>query len=158
MLPIASASTPANIVAWALQGLGAGAMVLMGAIPKFTGQFPSPQLFEMMGVPDFTRFAVGTVELLTAILLLIPKTRAYGGVLLILAMLGAIAAHALTPLGFMPEFTDPATQETLQPPLIFMAIGLLLVGVAIVILRRNELPWKAQDLADVASSVVDDVI
>ncbi len=158
MLPIASTSSPVNIVAWALQVIGAGALLIMGAIPKLTGQFPSPQLFEMMGVPDFTRFVVGAVELVTAILLVVPKTRAVGGFFLTVTMLGAIGAHAFTPLGFTPKFTDAGTGEVLQPPLIFMAIGLLVVGVVIMVLRRDEMPGRACDVAEIATSVVDDVI
>lgn len=139
MLPTASTNTATNVAAWALQGVAAGAMIFTGALPKFTGAFPSPQLFERLGAGDLGRYGVGTVELVTAVFLLVPRLRAVGGVLLAGFMLGAIGSH-LGPLGVAPEFTDPVTGEVLAPPLFAMAIGLFLFALTIVGLRRDELP------------------
>ena len=146
MLPTASSNTAARITAWALQGVGAGAMVFMGALPKFTGAFPSPQLFEQLGAGDLGRYGVGVMELAAAVLLLVPRQHAVGGLLLALTMLGALAAH-LGPLGIAPEFTDPETGEVLAPPLFFMAIGLLVFGLGVVVLRRDELPVLSEKFA-----------
>lgn len=139
MLPTASTSSATNIVSWALQGIGAGAMIFMGALPKFTGAFPSPQLFDELGAGDIGRYGVGALELAAAVLLVVPRAHAVGGALLVMAMVGALGAH-LGPLGIAPEFTDPTTGEVLAPPLFAMAIGLFAVGLGVVALRRDELP------------------
>ena len=55
MLPTATTNSSAKIAAWTLQIIGAGAMIAMGALPKLTGQFPSPVMFEQLGVEPTTR-------------------------------------------------------------------------------------------------------
>lgn len=143
MLPTASTSTPARIVSWALQGIGAGAMIMMGAIPKFTGQMPSPLVFEELGVEPWGRYLVGMIELAAAVLLLVPRAYVFGGLLLMFAMGGAFAAH-VGPLGLFPEFTDPQTGEVVPLPF-FISLILLAMGAGVTLLRRDELPfgpWK----------------
>ena len=92
-----------------LQVVLAAAFLGMGALPKLTGDPMVVELFELLGAP-WARVVVGVIEIVAAILLVIPRTAVYGGIAAILAMLGAIASH-LGPLGIMPELTDPETGE-----------------------------------------------
>jgi putative oxidoreductase len=141
----ASTNKGALAGAWVLQLIGAGAMIAMGAVPKFLGQFPSPDLFariaENSGVgfaEPWGRYVVGATELAAAILLLVPKLHVYGGALLVLAMLGAFGTH-VGPLGMFPEFTS-ADGETVSLPF-YMSLIFLVVGAGVVVLRRDELPF-----------------
>ncbi|MEM1422968.1 MAG: DoxX family protein [Planctomycetota bacterium] len=138
MFPTAKTNTPARFASWALQIGGAGAMIAMGALPKLTGQFPSPVLFEQLGVEPWGRYAVGLTELAAAVLLLVPRMHAFGGVLLALAMGGAFASHVGS-LGLFPEFVNAQTGETVVLPF-FISLIFLAMGAAVVLLRRDELP------------------
>lgn len=141
-MPTASTSKGLRITSWVLQVVIAAALLFIGAIPKLTGQFPSPQLFEKIGEwaePGF-RYFVGVWELAAAILIVIPKTVQWGALLVALAMVGAFGAHVATPLGFMPEFTSPQDpEETVALPGFFSLIFLAL-GLAVLFLRRDMLP------------------
>jgi uncharacterized membrane protein YphA (DoxX/SURF4 family) len=141
----ASTNKPATITSWVLQVVGAGGMLVMGAVPKLLGQFPSPALFERIAentgiaaAEPFGRYAVGVTELTAAVLLLVPRLHVWGGVVLSVAMLGAFATH-LGPLGMFPEFTEPETGETITLPF-FFSLVFLAVGLGVVVLRRDELP------------------
>ena len=65
---------------------------------KFTGAPESVHLFTKLGVEPFGRYGAGVTELITVILLLIPKKAWIGAWLGMGVMLGAIVAH-LTVLG-----------------------------------------------------------
>ena len=71
--------TPRTI-SWILQVVMAGAFVVMGAIPKLTGNVYSVALFEQLGFEP-GRLIVGGAEALAAVLLLVPGAHAIGGVL-----------------------------------------------------------------------------
>ncbi len=136
----ASQSKPLNIVAWVLQIALAGVFIMMGALPKLTGDYMAVQIFEEVGKGQGLRYVVGGIELVAAVLLLIPKTRAIGGLAAAGAMVGAIGAHLFTPLGIMPELAaeEGATPEPM--PLIFMAGAFLVLSLVVVFFRRDELP------------------
>ncbi len=145
----ASESKPLRITSWVLQLVLAAAFLGMGALPKLTGDPMAVELFELVGAP-WARIVVGVIELVAAILLVIPRTAAYGGIAAILAMFGAIASH-LGPLGIMPELTDPGTGEKGPVPMFFMAIAFLVLAAVVVYLRRDQLPLGAQSGTDTAA-------
>jgi hypothetical protein len=65
---------------------------------KFTGAQESVALFTKLGIEPFGRYAAGTMELVTVILLLSKKTAWIGAIIGIASMCGAIMAH-LTKIG-----------------------------------------------------------
>lgn len=81
-----------NIVLWIMQILGA-AMFLMAGAPKLTGAEQAVQSFEMIGVGQWFRYLTGVLEVVGAIMLLIPATAAFGALLLAVVMVGAVIVH-----------------------------------------------------------------
>jgi len=69
---------------------------------KFTGAPESVEIFTTLGVEPYGRIGSGIVELILAVLLLIPRTTFYGAVGTVLVMNGALVAH-VTQLGFAGE-------------------------------------------------------
>lgn len=130
----------ANAVGWTLAVGIAAAFVVTGAVPKLTGDPISAELFSRVGGPAFSVYVVGVIELVAAVMILVPRTRVFGAMLAAGAMVGAIGAHVATPLGITPEFVDPATGEAFAPPLFAMAVGLLIASVGVLAIRRREIP------------------
>lgn len=60
---------------------------------KFTAAQESIALFSKLHAEPFGRIGAGIIELITAILLVNPKTSFYGAILGFFTMLGAIASH-----------------------------------------------------------------
>jgi len=60
---------------------------------KFTGAPESIYIFSTLGVEPWGRIALGTMELLSIILLWIPRTTLYALILIVGMMSGAIASH-----------------------------------------------------------------
>lgn len=60
---------------------------------KFTAQPESVYTFSTLGIEPFGRIGSGVLELVTSILLILPKTRIYGSVLGIGVISGAILSH-----------------------------------------------------------------
>ena|SRR2546422_4137424 len=81
-----------NIVLWFLQILAAATFLLAGGL-KLAGIEPMVALFEQIGLGQWFRYFTGGLEVICAILLLIPTTVAIGGLLLAVTMVGAIATH-----------------------------------------------------------------
>ena len=81
-----------KILVWVLQIL-LGALFLVSALPKVTSNPGVIQMFRDFGYPDRFYMVIGVVELLGAILLLIPAVAAYGASALAAVMLGAAATH-----------------------------------------------------------------
>ncbi len=81
--------------------------VIFGALDAWAGTFGLIGLFATTGF--FGAYAVGTVELIASLLLLIafiPKMRhlqKYGAILAFFVMTGAIFFHVFTPLGIDPN-------------------------------------------------------
>ena len=65
---------------------------------KFGGQSESIYIFSKVGIEPWGRYASGVVELIAAVLILIPRTSWIGAILGIGVMAGAILTH-LTILG-----------------------------------------------------------
>src|SRR5256885_2104873 len=83
---------PANVALWILQALVALAFVAAGS-GKLLGSAPMVALFDTVGVGQWFRYATGLLEVLGAVLLLVPGTAAFGAVLLAVVMAGAVVAH-----------------------------------------------------------------
>lgn len=134
-------SKPLFYTSWGLQVIIAAGFLVMGAIPKLTGDPMARELFEMMGAEPAGRYVVGIWELVAAILIVIPHTSIYGAILAALGMLGAIGAHLFGGIGLMPEVTVNAeTGEKAAQPMVIFAVIFLIASGAVVFLRRHQLP------------------
>jgi hypothetical protein len=60
---------------------------------KFSAAEESVYIFTMVDMEPYGRYATGIVELLAAVLIIIPKTSLYGAFLALTVMLGAIGSH-----------------------------------------------------------------
>lgn len=96
-MPHPHLSTAARRASWALQVLAA---LILGQTLwfKFTAAPESVAIFEALGAEPWGRVGSGVVELLAVVLLLVPATAAYGALLALGVMLGAVLSH-LTLLG-----------------------------------------------------------
>ena len=85
------------LVSWAMRIIAAG-ILLQTLYFKFTGAPESVYIFETVGMEPYGRIGSGIMELIAAILLLVPRTAWLGAVLGIGVISGAIFFH-LTKLG-----------------------------------------------------------
>ena len=106
---------------WAFQILAAAQFFVTG-LDKIGDAPPMVQLFAAVGFGQWFRYFTGAVEIVSAVLLLMPSRAALGAALLILTMLGAFVAH-LTVLPFSPA----------------KAIVLFLMVSIVFLVRRKEL-------------------
>ena len=81
-----------NYGLWALQILAAVAFLAAGG-SKLAGAERMVAMFETLGFGQWFRFVTGGLEVLGAVLLLIPRTTWLGGALLAVVMVGAIFTH-----------------------------------------------------------------
>ena len=86
-----------KVFIWLLR-LIAAVILLQTLYFKFTAQPESVELFAQLGMEPWGRIGTGIAELITAILLLIPRTTLLGAVMGVGLMSGAIFFH-LTKLG-----------------------------------------------------------
>jgi hypothetical protein len=114
-------------LSWLAQVVAA-AILGLAAFSKLTSAPDAVALFTPLGVEPWGRFLLGAIELLTAVLLLWPKSAVVGGVLGVVLMLGAIATHL-----FRIGITYGG-----DPSLFLMATVVLLASVATVTLRRGR--------------------
>lgn len=82
---------------WILR-IVASVILLQTLFFKFTGAPESIYIFETLGMEPLGRYGSGFAELISAILLLVPRTVVLGALAGALVMLGAIGSH-LGPLG-----------------------------------------------------------
>jgi putative oxidoreductase len=99
--PIAPASTTsartgkgANIALWVLQVLLALAF-LGAASGKLLGKPEMVGLFETIGIGQWFRYLTGLLEVAGALMIVVPRTRFFGAVLLGAVMVGAVLTHVL---------------------------------------------------------------
>lgn len=117
-------------VSWLLQLLAA-VILLQTLFFKFTGAEESVYIFSTLGMEPAGRIGSGVVELIAAVLLLVPSTATAGAVLAIALMAGAIVSH-LTVLGI--EVKDDGG-------LLFgLAVTVLVSAAIVLVLRRAEIP------------------
>jgi len=89
---IAAPGKALHITLWTLQVLVALAFVAAAA-GKLLGGADMIALFDAVGVGQWFRYVTGSLELLGALLLIVPGTAPFGSVLLAGVMVGAIVAH-----------------------------------------------------------------
>lgn len=82
-----------KVIAYWIVRLVAAIILLQTLFFKFTGHPDSIKLFTALGAEPFGRIGLGIVELITAILLIIPRIAWIGAVMGIGLMFGAIGAH-----------------------------------------------------------------
>lgn len=90
-------SRAGSAVSWALQVLVA-VILLQTLFFKFTGAEESVYIFTRVGAEPWGRLGSGVLELIAAAMLLTPSLVAYGAILTVGLMSGAILSH-LTILG-----------------------------------------------------------
>jgi putative oxidoreductase len=81
-----------NIGLWILQ-IGAAGMFLMVGFFKLTGDPQMVGLFDAIGLGQWFRYVTGSLEVLGAVLLLIPRLSGLGALLLMGVMIGAVPTH-----------------------------------------------------------------
>lgn len=114
--PQKSPGTAKNILLWILQVLVALAFLGAG-FAKLSGQPMMIEMFEKLGLGQWFRYLTGSIELGSAIMLLIPRITFVGAALLVCTMTGAVAAH-LFKLGGSPA----------GPLVLLMLSGLIIWG------------------------------
>lgn len=88
-----------TISTWILR-IAAALIMLQTLYFKFTADPQSVKLFTILGMEPWGRIGTGVMELIASILILIPRTTAYGAVIGLGLMSGAIYFH-LTKLGIV---------------------------------------------------------
>jgi uncharacterized membrane protein YphA (DoxX/SURF4 family) len=101
---------PLLILSWSLRVL-VGIGFLMASLGKLTNNPSVITMFEEWGFPNGFHFVIGAMELILAILLLIPKTLKIAIIGLAIIMVGALGTHLLN---------DPVVE--LIRPVIFMVL------------------------------------
>ena len=117
------------IGSWIAQVMAAVILGMAGFM-KLSGAPDSVALFEVLGAEPMGRLALGSVELLTVVLLLVPRTAAVGGVMAAGVTLGAVGTH-LFKIGISYGG---------DPSLFIMASVTLLAGATVAFLRKDQLP------------------
>jgi len=120
-----------NALSWILR-IAVAVILLQTLFFKFTGAAESRYIFETLGLEPWGRIGSGTVELVAAVLLLIPATRVLGALLALLVIVGAIASH-LTKLGIVVQGDGGL--------LFALAIAVFLGSAALIVMHRDELPF-----------------
>jgi uncharacterized membrane protein YphA (DoxX/SURF4 family) len=117
-------------VSWVLQ-IAVAVILLQTLFFKFTGAEESVYIFSTLGAEPWGRIGSGLVELVAALLLLVPVTAPLGAALTMAVMVGAIGSH-LTVLGI--EVMDDGG-------LLFgLACIAFLASASVLFLRRGQLP------------------
>ena len=93
-------SKGSNITCWVLQGLAAFAFLAAGG-SKLAAAPAMVEMFAKLGAGQWFRYLTGTLEVIGAVALLVPRGAFYGAVLLATVMVGAIVTH-LAVLGGSP--------------------------------------------------------
>jgi putative oxidoreductase len=95
VLALSTESQPSkalNIMLWILQALAAAAFLMAGGT-KLAGAEMHVATFEKIGLGQWFRYFTGGLEVICAVLLLLPKTAGIGAALLAATMVGAVATH-----------------------------------------------------------------
>lgn len=81
----------ADAALWALQVAGT-ALFFFAGIPKLTGDDQMVQAFDMIGLGQWFRYATGLIEMVSAVLLLVPATAGIGATLTVLFVISGSPA------------------------------------------------------------------
>lgn len=127
-----SLSKGLTILDWILR-LAVAVILLQTLFFKFTGAKESVYIFSTLGVEPWGRIGSGIVELIAAVLLLVPRTAVFGALLALGTICGAIFAH-LTKLGIkLPAVND-------NGELFALAVLVLVGSFGILLLHRSQIP------------------
>jgi putative oxidoreductase len=119
-----------QVASWVLQLVAAGILV-QTLFFKFTGAEESVYIFSTLGAEPAGRIGSGVVELIAAILLLLPSTVTVGAALAMGVMAGAIVSH-LTILGISVKDDGGL--------LFGLALAVFASAAIVLFLRRAEIP------------------
>jgi hypothetical protein len=119
-----------TVVTWVLQ-LAAAGILLQTLFFKFTAAEESVYIFSTLGAEPWGRMASGVVELIAALLLLVPATASVGAILAIGVMAGAIVSH-LTVLGIVVKGDGGL--------LFALALLVFVASAIVVVIRRFQIP------------------
>lgn len=89
--PIARSRTR-TVALWTAQIVSAGIFLLAGT-SKLAGATAMVQTFDAIGIGQWFRYVTGSIEVVAAVLLLVPSLAFVGAVLLAVTMVGAILTH-----------------------------------------------------------------
>jgi len=120
------------ILSWALRA-SAAVILLQTLFFKFTAAKESVYIFSTLGLEPWGRIGTGIIELIAAVLLLIPATAVYGAILSLGVISGAIFSH-LTKLGI----TLPAVDD--HGELFTLAVIVFVCSASVLVIHRHELP------------------
>ena len=121
----------AVIGSWVLQLIVAG-ILLQTLFFKFTGAAESVYIFSTLGAEPWGRLGSGVVELIAAILLLVPATTTIGAAVALAVITGAILSH-LTVLGIEVQGDGGL--------LFGLAVTVFAASALILVLRRGDIPF-----------------
>lgn len=125
-------SKTSKIIDWIVRIIVA-VVLLQTLFFKFTGAKESVYIFSTLGAEPWGRIGSGVVELIAALLLLLPRTAVYGAILALGTISGAIFAH-LTKLGI----TIPAVDD--HGELFGLAVVVFVGSLVALYFRRSEIP------------------
>ena len=84
----------ALVALWLTQIALAGMFMFIGGL-KLTGAPELVALFDAIGIGQWFRYVTGSIEVVSAVALLVPAWAAFGALLLIPTMVGAVITHLL---------------------------------------------------------------
>lgn len=128
-----------KIISWVSRAIIA-LIFLQTLFFKFTGAEESKYIFSaLMGAEyeAFGRIGSGIVEMIAAILILLPRTAAIGAILSIGTISGAILSH-LTQLGIVVKDDGGA--------LFGLAMAVFVLSIVVLFIHRRELPMIGDSL------------
>ena len=120
------------ITSWVLRSIAA-VILLQTLFFKFTAAKESVYIFSTLGMEPWGRIGSGVFELIASVLILLPPTVAFGAVMAVAAMAGAIAFH-LTKLGIALTAVDDHGE------LFALACLVLVCSAVLLFLHRRALP------------------
>ena len=81
-----------TVALWIVQ-IATAAMFLLAGSSKLAGVPAMVGLFDAIGIGQWFRYLTGSIEVVSAILLLIPSLAFFGALLLVPTMVGAVVTH-----------------------------------------------------------------
>lgn len=125
-----SIATPLLVVSWICR-IAAAVILIQTLYFKFTGAEESVYIFTKVGLEPWGRYASGVAELFAAVLLLFPRTVAFGGLVAAAVMIGAIGSH-LTKLGIVVKDDGG----------LLFALALVVLGCSLIatFIHRRQIP------------------
>jgi uncharacterized membrane protein YphA (DoxX/SURF4 family) len=132
MLNLEAVNLPRNAAILSWIGQVVAALILLQTLYfKFTGAPESVYIFTTLGMEPWGRIGTGIVELIAAILLLIPATAGVGAIIALGVISGAILSH-LTRLGIAVQGDGGL--------LFGLALVVLVCSLLVAWLRRESIP------------------